>query len=161
MDSTIFTLNIPYGAKSKISKSPNREQFSVSRNAIFLLTISRLICYVFICPLAQLYISFIGLMFIYQISQYIFQSVTFTKIKKPFFSSELVSPPVASELAFLPYRNDFQAYITQRAPLLPTLRTLKADEEIYSRLVLVDPQGPICKNVVMHSSSSRGHGSSA
>ena len=103
MDSTIFTLNIPYGAKSKISKSPNREQFSVSRNAIFLLTISRLICYVFICPLAQLYISFIGLMFIYQISQYIFQSVTFTKIKKPFFSSELVSPPVASELAFLPY----------------------------------------------------------
>ena len=103
MDSTIFTLNIPYGAKSKISKSPNREQFSVSRNAIFLLTISRLICYVFICPLAQLYISFIGLMFIYQISQFIFQSVTFTKIKKPFFSSELVSPPVASELAFLPY----------------------------------------------------------
>ena len=102
MDSTIFTLNIPYGAKSKISKSPNREQFSVSRNAIFLLTISRLICYVFICSLAQLYISFIGLMFIYQISQYIFQSVTFTKIKKPFFSSELVSPPVASELAFLP-----------------------------------------------------------
>ena len=44
-------------------------------------------------------------------SEYTLQSVTSTKIKKPFFSSELVSPPVASELAFLPYIINFFALL--------------------------------------------------